>query len=465
MKAKIFIFLLGLGLSLSVMAGTPVENNWVPQDNGTRYGKDSLKCLINLSLYSEFYKQWKQSHYKGEALQDAVGPWHWTFKNCPRATENIYIDGARMMQFRIRKAPPNKKPAMIDTLMMIYNQRLKYFPYKYGTSIPQKGEVLGRAGIALYQVDPGAYKKAFKYLKESLDLNKQNALGAVYIYYFRILTRMAREGQADTTAVINAYDRLIGYANDRIKEYKAQNNTRKIAEYKNIKAALDYSFQPFANCKDLVRIYTKKYEKSPENEELLKNIIGTLEDKQCFNNNLYFDANQSLYKIDPQPETAYLLGTLLLKQNKTAEAIKYLAKSTTMADKDRVLDAYMYMAQAYQNLNNYPRARELAYKALKINPHYGMAYVLIGDLYAASANKCGNNDLTKLVAYWAAVDKYKQAKRVQPDLADVMNKRIAVYRQHFPTTEQLFFYNLKPGQKYKVGCWINEETTVRAAKK
>jgi len=465
MKAKIFIFLLGLGLSLSAVAANPVGDMAAPQNGGSKYGKDSVQCVINLSLYHEFYKQWRQSGYQNKAINDAVKPWYWVFKNCPRSSENLYIDGARMLQFRIQSVAAKKKQSMIDTLMMVFDQRMKYFPDNYRTHTSQKGEILARKAIALYQVDPGAYKKAYEFLKESINEDKQESMGAAMFYYFRIVAKMASEGQMDTAEVVNTYDQLSGYVNDKIQAYQSQNNTRKVSEYKSIKGNIDYTFQPFANCKDLVRIYQKKYDASPEDTQLLKKIISTLENKQCLNNSLYFDANQSLYKVQQNPETAFLLAKLLLQQNKNTEALSYLQKSTTVTDSDELVDVYMLMAQTYQGMKNYPKAREMAWKALKVNPHYGMAYVLIGDMYAASAGKCGNNDMTKKVAYWAAVDQYEKAKRVEPDLADAVNKRISVYRQQYPTTEQLFFYNLKPGEKYKVGCWINQETTIRAYKK
>jgi hypothetical protein len=85
-------------------------------------------------------------------------------------------------------------------------------------------------------------------------------------------------------------------------------------------------------------------------------------------------------------------------------------------------------------------------------------------MYAASAAECGDNDLTKKAAYWAAVDKYRKAKNADEDVVDIANKRIEIYTKQFPGTETIFFYDLKEGDPYTVGCWINEKTTVRAAK-
>ena len=101
---------------------------------------------------------------------------------------------------------------------------------------------------------------------------------------------------------------------------------------------------------------------------------------------------------------------------------------------------------------------------LDLRPDEGNAYLIIGDMYAASASDCGNNDLTKKVAYWAAVDKYYKAKSVDPDMIDIAKKRIETYSKHFPGSETIFFYDLTEGDSYTVECWINEKTTVRAVK-
>jgi len=465
MKVKILMLLFGLSLGFLSKAANPVSN-LVPQDTGSIYGKDSVACVTNLSLYREYYLQWRQSHYKNSLINDAYSPWYWTFKNCPRSTENIYIDGAKMLKYRISQATsPSLKKAMIDTLQLIYQQRMKYFPYKYGTTIPQKGELLGREAIDLYQVEPGTVNKIYNLLKQSLELDKEHALGAVYVYYFRFTTRLANEGKIDTAQVVDAYNKIIGYVNYRLKLYKSENKMRKVMEYNSIKQNINFTFQPFANCKILVKIYQKKFDAAPDDSNLLKQIISTLEAKQCLNNTLYYKANVNLYKVAPSPNLAYLIGKMMMLRNKYEETIKYLSQTSSLKNKDQKVESDMIMAQAYLNLKNFPKARAMAYKALKINPHYGLAYEFIGDLYAQSAARCGDNALTKAVAYWAAVDKYKQAKRVDPELTSAMNKRIAIYRLHFPSIETLFFYNLKPGQKYKVGCWINEETIVRAAPK
>ena len=93
----------------------------------------------------------------------------------------------------------------------------------------------------------------------------------------------------------------------------------------------------------------------------------------------------------------------------------------------------------------------------------GKAFILIGDMYAASAKDCGDNDLTNKVAYWVAVDKYYKAKSVDPSVAELANTKINTFSQYFPALETIFFYDLKKGDTYTVECWINETTTVRTS--
>ena len=40
-------------------------------------------------------------------------------------------------------------------------------------------------------------------------------------------------------------------------------------------------------------------------------------------------------------------------------------------------------------------------------------------------------------------------------------KEIATYSKYLPTIENAFFYKVKEGSVYQVGCWINESTKVR----
>ena len=107
---------------------------------------------------------------------------------------------------------------------------------------------------------------------------------------------------------------------------------------------------------------------------------------------------------------------------------------------------------------SFSEARATAYEALKAKPNMGKAYILIGDLYANSGGRCGDEKVPGAYA-WAAADKYAKAAAVDPSCADDANKQRSKLR--FPSKEELFKRGMNSGDSYHVGCWIQENTTVR----
>ncbi len=465
MKLKSLILALTILLSSAIVV-IGQNSTFEHKDDIPKYGNDSVECVKNLSLYRGEYKQWKSSGYKGETINDALKYWRYVLDNCPKATENLYVDGVKMIGYKIKKEKDkDTKQGLIDTLMMLYDMRIHYFPNHYKTGKSQVGQILGRKGVDLYKLSPSKnYLAAYEILGKSIELDKERAKGPVYIYYFRSITKMAQKGDTDTAAVVDAYDMISDYVDANILKYQKAGNVKKEEEYNNIKGNIENTFEPFANCDDLVRIYQKKYDATPENVDLLKKITKLLDKKSCVDSKLYFDATVGLYKLEPSPESAYLIGKMLLKDEKYSEAVPYLEEAIKMENETRAYKALIFLAEDFMSLKQYTKSRAVARKAAKLNPNAGKPYVIIGDLYAASAKDCGNDELTKKVAYWAAVDKYKKARSVEPDLAESMNKRIGSYQKYFPATELLFFHNLNEGDEYTVECWINEVTTVRAAK-
>ncbi len=461
MKRKIFIGL--LLFSMSLLAGPAVfaqEEDDDDQSGGlceNKYGataEDSAKCVMNISLYREFYKQWKKEDYKNNIVKDAIRPWRWVFLNCPCGTQNTYIDGANILgKYLIENArTPKEKNAYIDTLMMLYDQRIQYFN--------NEGDILGRKGVDLYRFRTSDFEEAYNIFKRSVELEGNKSSGAVLVYYFRTAIKMATSGKMDSTVIVETYDQV-----SEIIDYNLENassGSRPIWE--NIKGNVEVTFEPFATCEDLVAIYGKKFKETPDDIELLKKITEMLDKKKCNDTELFFEASIKLYDLEPSPVAAFMIGKMLINKKDYDKATQYLKEATALEDPEDKADAYYYMAFCYQMQKNHIKAREMARKAIEANPEKGSAYILIGDLYAASSNDCASDDIMKKAVYWIAVDYYYQAKKMDPSVAEMANDRINSYAKYFPTKEELFFHDLADGDSYTVTCWINEATTVRAAK-
>ena len=76
-------------IAMALLFAIPIKAQKGIED-GSKYGhgQDSINCLMNLSLYREFFKH---SNYK-----DAMGPWIQVFSQCPASSEKMYVDGVQM---------------------------------------------------------------------------------------------------------------------------------------------------------------------------------------------------------------------------------------------------------------------------------------------------------------------------------------------------------------------------------
>lgn len=454
-------FLLAILFS-SIFAGNPSTALFAQEGNTNggsevygRYGADSLTCIMNISLYREFYKQWKASGYKNQTISDVIEPWRWVFLNCPKGTQNTYIDGVRIVSYLIDQSKePELRNKYIDTLMLLYDQRIENFN--------KEGYVLGRKGVDLASYRPQDTEQIYKDLKKSVELEGNKTAGPVLVYYMKSAVNMAIEGKADSVVIFESYDLSSQIVDYQLKQNES--NPKKKGDWETIQMNIELILEPFASCTDLVNIFRKKFTETPDDIELLKKITKILDDKDCHEDPLYFETTKRLYELEPSPASAYMIGKMLLNEGKYTEAIEYLKEADKLEDENYIEKSYMYIAQAYRAIGNSPSSRTYALKAAALNPSNGDAYLLIGDLYAESAKECGDNDLTSRVAFWTAVDKYYKAKQVDPELADEANKRIATYSQYFPAISTIFFYALKEGETYRVECWINEDTKIRASK-
>jgi tetratricopeptide (TPR) repeat protein len=466
-KLKLLLPALIMLLAFPSFASQPIDFSILNrQDTLKKYGEDSVTCVVNLSLYREFFKQWRASDFTSTATFNEIKkPWRWVFLNCPIGSENIYVDGARLLQYRIEnEKDQNLRSKLIDTLMMVYDQRITYFPNHFSKGTPQEGSILGRKGIDLYTYDQERYEETYNILKRSVDLEGDDSDGTVLVYYFRSVIKMARKGLVDSTLIVDVYDQVIDILDHNIDALNKKGDTKWLEHYKNFKGNIDATFEPFATCEDLIRIFDSKLKKNPEDVVLLKKITNMLDKRSCQDSPLYLSASKKLHSLEPSPESAYLIGRLLIREEKYSEALSYMEEATKMTDTDKLGIAYKLYASSLAALKNYPRARQMALKALEINPNDGNALLIIGDLYAASAKDCGDNDFTSKTAYWVAVDKYARARNVDPTTDEAASKRIATYSAYFPDMSTIFFHDYKEGDTYTVGCWINETTIIRAAK-
>jgi tetratricopeptide (TPR) repeat protein len=453
-KTIILISILTLGVAgtYNFANAQEVAESEYEQITGPRYGEDSVNCVLNLSLYREFYRQWKLAGGTGTVIEDAIRPWRWVFLNCPLASQNVYIDGVAIVEYLIAKEnTPEKKEKLIDTLMMVYDQRIAAFG--------REGYVLGRKGVNLINHRPNANEELFNIFHRSVQLQGNESEAPVLAQYFRYAERMVRDEKIAKEKFFEIYDQTIGIINHNVSNATVQ----EASVWENIRSFIEQTLEPYATCDDLIAIFGKKLEESPEDLELIYKVINLFDRKGCTDAPLYLAATLKSYELDPSPQSAYAIGRMYFRSEKYQESIDFLKESEKLESPADRADGMLLLANSYKETGNKVRAREAAYKAIMARPDDGNPYIFIGDLYAASTDECGTNELTTNAVYWAAVDKYTEARRVDSSVASEATQRINIYSKYFPSIETIFFYGHAEGESFTVECWINETTTIRAA--
>ena len=124
---------------------------------------------------------------------------------------------------------------------------------------------------------------------------------------------------------------------------------------------------------------------------------------------------------------------------------------------------YIKMATIRLSKQDNKTARDYAKQAINFDPDNGTAYMLVGNAYAGQ--KISDKEIENQAVYWVAVDYFKEAIAKDPDLADRVNNMIIQCEKVYPEKKELFFEGIMDeGIAYRVGGWINENTTVRFRK-
>ena len=436
-----------LSFVLIFIANTSFSQGKSP-DYGT--GEDSVQCLRNLSLYTEFYRQ---KNYK-----DAYKPWRETVKICPASNKNIYIHGANLFENIIKsEKDPTVKELYIDSLMWLYDRRIEHFG--------QKDFVLGKKGVDLFLFNNEKYEEAFNIMNESVEGrgNKSEINTLVFWLQTAVLKYAAnKDNEEERENVINVYSKAMDILEYQLKTEKKQEDIDKVKSgIANLEEIFSKSGAP--DCTALVHLFTPKFQATPEDIQLLKKITMLLDKYNCNDADLFVKASENLYKLEPSAESAYMVAKLYLKKADYEKASGYYKEAIQQQSDSMLLAKYYYeLATLTHAKGGMPEtARSYAYKAIANNPKDGNPYLLIGLIYAGSAKECGTNEFEQKAVYWVAVDKFIRAKAVDPSISENANKEIMTYSQYFPNTEEAFFYNFNAGDTYEVGCWINEKTQVR----
>ena len=406
----------------------------------SKYGKDEQACKENVSVFREYCKQ--------KNYEDALNPWRWAYTNCPASYATIYKNGPKIIKAQIKKYPENKNE-YIDTLMMIFDQRIKY-------GFGKEGYILGLKGYELFFADKNRAEEAYQILKTSINMdNNTSSVQAVYAY-MKATIYLQKKGIKSKEDVLSAYSIV-----SEIVDYNIKNESKTTKNFIKYSEKIEDMFTPYANCEDIISLYSEKFQNSKEDIDLLKRIEKILIEKECVKNQLYLDVLSVLQDVDESSNYKIKLASALFANGyflKSSNVFKKILQNYDLEEnlKARTLLDY---ANSLRMEKKYSQAISQTIKALQIKPDWGEAYLLQGNIYVSGAKSCGN-DFEQTTVYWLAVDCFVKAKS-DDKVKDIAVKSINTYSKYFPNKETCFFNGVQSGEKYTIGCWINQTTLAR----
>ena len=144
--------------------------------------------------------------------------------------------------------------------MMVFDQRIQYFG--------KNGYVLGLKGYELIGIDKTRSEEAFGYLKQSLELEGNNASVQAVYGYMKAMVNLEKSGNKIKDDVLDAYAVV-----SEVIDFNIVNESKATKHFIKYSQKVENLFTPYANCEDLIELFSKNFEASTEDINTLKRII------------------------------------------------------------------------------------------------------------------------------------------------------------------------------------------------
>jgi tetratricopeptide (TPR) repeat protein len=215
-----------------------------------------------------------------------------------------------------------------------------------------------------------------------------------------------------------------------------------------------------ATCENLIPLYQRNFEANKTDAIWIKRAASRMDSKNCSDDPLFVTLVEALHALEPSADSAYYLGLLNDKSGNADEALKYYEESIALETDDyKKAKILLKIANKFKTAGRFASARSYANKALGFQPSLGRAYLLIANMYADSANQCGDSQFNKRAVYWLAADMAKKAGQVDASLKKVASQTTESYMGRAPSKTDIFTEG-NAGAVIKFDCWINRSVTV-----
>ena len=437
----------------------------------------SEDCRENLSIFAESAKI--------KNYQAAYEPWMSVRTNCPKYSLATFQYGELILKDFIKNSSiEQEKMKYVDDLLKLYDEWAANFPIRKGVN--QIGKIYSSKGQAMIDnniEDKLKIYQTFQYAYKN-DINSFSNPKSL-AYYFQTAYDLYKMGNSEVPleVLFNKYEELTErFESLRIdiaknidiilkKEEsgvalssKEERNKRIYDTNSNAVGAylqlIDQRIAKEATCDILIPLYSKSFEANKDNSLWIKRAAGRLDGKECSDDPLFVTLVEQLHSLEPSADSAYYLGILNDKSGNSDQALKYYQESVTLeSDNYKKANILYRIAVKFKNSGRKTSSRSYAERALSFQPSMGKAYILIANLYASSANACGDSQFNKRAVYWLAAQTAQKAGRVDASIRKIANRTAASYNGRAPSKTDIFTEG-NQGQTVRFSCWIARSVKV-----
>lgn len=403
---------------------------------------------------------------------DALPLWTTAYEMAPASNGRIkyqFDDGVKIYKELFKQSTVEaERKSYVDKIMSIYDKRVECFGEPYYVS--------GRKAFDSYY-DFHAYvdkEETYSLFKQAIDGKRKEADYFIInpftkMLYDKVLDESISidEGRSYALKILEA----IKYGQENCEDNICE-AWETISEYAPVRLEQLEGIESFYDCSYYEEKYFPQFEENTTDCDNINSVLRKLLWAKCDDSSEKLQAVRSaksanckvqVVATEPGPlrkgYNAYNAGDF---RGAVTNFQEYVNKTDDPEKKAKynILIAKIY----YGDIKNFVESRKFALKAAENKPNWGEPYILIGKLYASSGPLCGpGRGWDSQIVTWPAIDKFSYAKKIDPSVATEANKWISTYRKYMPSKEDIFQRSLKTGQSFRVGCWIQENTTIRPA--
>lgn len=333
-----------------------------------------------------------QMYYNAQNWAEMYDNWKWLMQNAPIASVSLYARGAWMLYNLIQaEQDPARKKVYLDDLMGLFDTRLKYLKY-LNASIPEgkrgratEGDVLVAKAdyyyLTGYGVDPEyTYNKIYDmYAKGIKAINEEggrevsgayirNSFNVSYELYKANNDYFREQFLNDYLAYKEVCEKMLQLAKEENDPEKAM---KIVNDYDQPLAYIEKTFAESgaANREQLIALFTPKVEANKDNLAYLRSAMTVLASNECDDTDIYYQAANYAYQIEPTFESAIGMAQYSKKEGKMQEMLTYYEKAIELCKTDAQRGRIsLNIASSLINNKQYTGALVYLDKAINYNP-------------------------------------------------------------------------------------------------